>query len=443
VPLPFFARKLLARTGLARFSAEAKRLTDGEPRFVKYLSDRTLAAPVDALLDPATFPDADGPDVMHLNLPAPRFDSPVGGWRFTADRIGNPHPWGLPALREVIAEQYHRRDGRTVDPAEQVFVTHGATAAYAAALDAFVNPGDGVVLFDPCSPLFGLGAKSRRARVRWVPTWTEDGRTRFLFDALASAMKGAMLLVVADPTNPTGGTLSGEDLEHIAWLAHRHDVLVYLDESFGRFRYDTPSTTLAVQANVGGRLISAGSVAQGYGLGSLRVGWLSGHRQLVRACALNAVLSAPFVPTACQQAAVRAVQAEDGLFTPVLDEFRGKRRYTTDRLKAMGLEPAFPSGGFSTWVPVGHLGIDGRTFSERLLREHRVLVGPGCAYGPGGAGHVRVSFAAEDGRLREGLLRMARFVGSLGDRPAVEEARVTVEAAPTPAEERVPTFSRV
>jgi aspartate/methionine/tyrosine aminotransferase len=243
VPLPFFVRKVLARTGLARFSAEAKRLTDGEPRFVRYLSDRTLAAPIDDLQDPATFPDADGPDVMNLNLPAPRFESPVGGWRFSADRMGNPHPKGLPALRDVIADQYRRRDERTVDANEQVFVTHGATAAYAATLDAFVNPGDKVVLFDPCSPLFAVGAKSRRAKVRWVPTWTEDGRTRYLFDTLSAAMRGAMLLVLADPCNPTGGVLSGDDLDHVAWLANRHDVLVYADESFGRFRYEMADHT--------------------------------------------------------------------------------------------------------------------------------------------------------------------------------------------------------
>lgn len=453
MPLPFFARRLLARTGLARFSAEAKRLTAGDTRFVRYLSDRTLAAPIDALLDPATFPDAAGPDVMHLNLPAPRFDSPVGGWRFTADRTGNPLAWGMPALREQVADQFRLRHGVTVDPAEQVFVTHGTTAAYAAVLDAFVNPGDRVVLFDPSSPLFALGAASRRARVRWVPTWTDDGRTRFLFDTLATAMKGAILVVLADPANPAGGVLTGDALEHLAWLANRHDVLVYLDESFGRFRYDAAETTLAKQPGMADRLLTAGSVTQGYGLGSLRVGWLSGHRQLVRACAVNALLSAPFVPTACQQAAVRAVQAQDDLFAPVLDEFRGKRQYTIDRLRGMGLDPTWPGGGFTTWVPVGPLGIDGRTFAERLLREQRVLVGPGCAYGPSGTDFVRVSFAVEDGRLREGLTRMARFVDELKGKPVVDEARVPLPetevaeaaepSAPLPAvEERLPAFSR-
>lgn len=441
MPLPFFLRRLLARTGLAVHTAEAKALTDNQPQFVKYLSDRTLAAPLDELLDPATFPDADGPDVMNLNLAAPRFDSPIGGWRFTADRLGNPHPWGLQVLRESIAE----RKGVNADT--QVFVTHGATGAYAAVLDAFVNPGDKVVMFDPTSPLFRLGAISRRAKVRAVPTWMEDGRTRFLFDHLASAMRGAMLLVLSLPNNPTGGTLTAENVEHIAWLANRHDVLVYADETFDRFRYgeETPPT-LAGLPNMGERLISAGSMTAGYALGSLRVGWLTGHTQLVRPCALNALLSAPFVPTACQQAAARAVQAEEDLFAPTLAEFASKRQYTTDRLKKMGLDAATPGAGFFCWVPVAQLGVNGRQFAERLLRDQRVLVGPGQAFGPSGKDYVRVSFAVEDGRLREGLTRMERFVETLKGAPTVEATTVSVpdeQPVPEAVEERMPAFSRV
>lgn len=442
MPLPFFLRRLLVRTGLARYTAEAKALTDGQPQFVKYLSDRTLAAPLDELLDPATFPDADGPDVMNLNLPAPRFDSPIGGWRFTADRLGNPHPWGLPALRQLIAAR------KKVDADTQVFVTHGATAAYAAVLDAFVNPGDPVVVFDPTSPLFRLGAISRRAKVRAVPTWMEDGRTRFLFDTLASAMRGAMLLVLSVPNNPTGGVFGQESVEQIAWLAKRHDVLVYLDETFDRFRYDDqPPPAFADQPGMSERLIAVGSMTAGYALGSLRIGWLTGHPQLVRPCALNALLSAPFVPTACQQAAARAVQAEEDLFAPTLAAFQSKRQYATERLKRMGLDPAWPGGGFFCWVPVSPLGVSGRQFAERLLREHRVLVGPGMAFGPSGADYVRVSFAVEDGRLREGLTRLERFVEQLRGKPAVEAATVSVPAdepkKEEATEERMPAFSRV
>jgi aspartate/methionine/tyrosine aminotransferase len=130
----------------------------------------------------------------------------------------------------------------------------------------------------------------------------------------------------------------------------------------------------------------------------------------------------------------------------VLDQFRARRRYVTDRLRGIGLEPDWPGGGYFVWVPVAPLGLDGRAFAARLLKERQVLVGPGCAFGPSGSGHVRVSFAADDGRLREGLARLAAFVGGLRA-PTAEVASVgeapAEDAPPTnPDEEPKPVFSR-
>lgn len=438
---PFWLTRLLARTGVARFTPAARRLTDGHPHAVRYYSDKVLAAPADELLDPAFFPGPVGADVLDLNAPAPRANSPVGPGRPTADRRGAPPPWGTPDLKNALADLYVRRDGRDVDPEHELFVTHGATAAYAAALDAFVNPGDRVVVFDPGSPLFDLGARSRRARVRRVPTWNDDGRCRFLERDFERAVRGAKLLVLSDPANPTGACFAPEDLEFILWIAAGWDVLVYADESFGRFRYDGRGKSLGALPGAEKRVLTAGSVTPGWGLGSVRVGWLAGPRPLVRACALTASLNAPYVPTVCQQAAARAVAEADADFMPTLARFRDRRRYVIDRLRGMGLEPEWPAGGYFAWVPVGGLGLDGRAFAERLLRERQVLVGPGCAFGPSGAGHVRVSFAADDGRLREGLGRLAAFVAELRN-PGAPPAPVEVPAE-EPAEVGQPAFSRV
>ncbi|MGL6096516.1 MAG: pyridoxal phosphate-dependent aminotransferase [Fimbriiglobus sp.] len=448
--LPFALKKLLVRTGAARFLPAARRLTDDGVGYLRYYSDRVIAAPVDELLDPATFPESPAPDVMNLNEAAPWFDSPVSAGRVAADRSGKPPARGLPGLREAVADAYRHRDGRAIDPTTDVLVTHGATGAFAAALDAFVNPGDPVVLLDPCSPTFALGAKSRRARVRWVPSATTDGRLTFDPAAMMRALRGAKLLAIADPANPTGGALAADDLERLAWHANRADVLIYLDETFGRFRYDGRPCGLATMPGAERRTLSVGSITGSDGLGSVRVGWLTGPRHLVRACGLTATLSAPFVPTVCQHVALRALQAGDETFGPVLEQFRSRRRYAFDRLKGMGSNPAWPSGGFFFWVPVSSFGLDGRAFADRLLKEQRVLVGPGCAFGPSGTGFVRVSFAAEDGRMREGLARLAAFVAGLRGQPVVHSARVPAAPVPTadtttvePEPDRKPTFSRV
>ena len=442
---PFWLTRLLVQSGIARFLPVTRRLTGGGSAYVRYFSDKVLGAPAEELLDPAYFPSP-GPDTIDLNLPAPRGDSGVSAGRPTVDRRGTPHAWGTSELRGAIAELHLRRDGRLLDPEHQVFATNGATAAYAAAIDAFINPGDRVVLLDPCSPLFSLGAVSRRAEVHWVPTWSEEGRCRYVRRAFERAMRRAKMLVLADPANPTGAAFGPEDLEHIAWMAARYGVIVYLDESFTRFRYDGADRSLATLPGAERLVVTAGSVTQGWGLGSARVGWLAGPGPLVRACALTASLNAPYVPSVCQQVAARALAESEADFAPILEQFRGRRQYVINRLRAIGLEPGWPAAGYFVWVPVAPLGIDGRTFAERLFRDFNVLVGPGPVYGAGGCDHIRLSFAADDGRLREGLARLARFVNELRGSPAAEVEAMAqgpaAEAQADESEETRPVFSR-
>lgn len=440
--IPFLVKKWLIRSGLARFLPVTRRLAPGGSDFLQYYSDRILSAPIEELLDPATFPEVPGFDVIDLNQASPRFDSPVTGGRVQADRSGMTHPRGLPALRDAIASAYRDRDGRAYDSATEIVVTHGATGAYAATLDAIINPGDRVVLFAPTSPMFALGAQSRRAQIRWVPTGVdENGRATIDLIAMEKAIRGAKLIVLSEPLVPTGAMLTAEQRDRLARAACRSDALVYVDESFSRYRYEDAQPSLVTLPGMRGRTIVAGSLSQGDGLASTRVGWLAGPEPIIRACTLTVSLSAPYIPAICQQIALRAVQADEDLFGPVLEEFRAKRRYTMERLRAMGLAPAMPAGGYFCWLPVTSLGMDGRTFAERLLKEQRVLVGPGVAFGPGGDGHVRLSFAAEDGRLREGLARLGKFITSL--RPTPSEAEAPVAEAPLPVEDRPPSFSRV
>lgn len=440
--IPFWLTKLLVRTRLARFTPRARRLADGGTAYLKYYSDRVLAAPVEELIDPAFVPAGPNFDVLDLNQPTP--DAPTARGAISVGRTDalcapGRVPVTLPELSRAVADRY-RHAGRSVNPATDVLVTHGATGALAAALDAFVNPGDKVVLFDPCSPLFNLGTRSRHANVRRVATWTEDGRLRYIARDFERAMRGAKMLVLSDPCNPTGACLANEDLEHIAWIAGGYDVLVYLDESFAAFK-GTKTRTFAAMPGADRMTITAGSVSQEFGQPGMRVGWLTGPRHLVRACQLTANLSAPYVPVVCQQAAAKLLT--DAPSEETAPRFQSKRQYALDRLRAMGLEPEAPGGGYFVWVPVAPLNLDGRTFAERLLREERVLVGPGVAFGPSGTNHVRVSFAADDGRLREGLSRMAAFVERLKNPNAPKvEVSEPAEDVKGEAEEPKPAFSR-
>jgi aspartate/methionine/tyrosine aminotransferase len=414
VTTPFFLMRWLVRTGIARWLPSVRRIADGSAAYLHQLSDRVLATPFAELAAAAEFWDAPAPDAIDLALPAPRFDlTPSGSTKLPLDRRGYPALAGLPELREAVAEALLTVSGLNLSPIDEVQITHGAAGAFHTVLDTFVRPGDRVVLFDPCSPLFALSATQRRARIEWIPTRLEGGRTRFPMEPFTRALPDAKLLVLANPSNPTGGVFSAEDVEQIVWWCAKYDTLIYADESFARFRYEGDPANPAAWPKGRERTLTAGGVSKGHALASARVGWLAGHRHLLRPCLATAALNCPFVPTVCQQTALAALRVSDAAFEPIRDEFAARRQYAYERLKGLGLISERPAGGFFLWASLGVRGLTGRAFAERLLRTKRVLVTPGDLYGPSGVGHVRVSYATDDGRLREGLGRLGEFVGDL------------------------------
>jgi aspartate/methionine/tyrosine aminotransferase len=395
----------------APYSKRAKAVTGGDPAAVRLYSDRVLATPVDPLGD--FYPRPTGPDVIDLNLVAPRFESPVSAGRLTADRLAPPPGWGLPELRESVAERFGEKP-------ENVLVTRGASGAFAAVLDAFVNPGDPVVVCDPGPPMFTLGAVSRRARVRRIPAAWDRA-------AFRKAVADAKLVAVAVPNNPTGQVPSDEAMRMLVEDTERAGAILYLDSTFDP---DVPLPS-------GHRILRAGS-ASALGLSGLRVGWLAGPPGLLRPCALAQAMAGPFVPTVCQQVAAR-VLADRESWTNQRDSLAARRTWAAERLNAYGWVVEAGGTGPFLWANVSNTKLTGRQIADRLLSDFQVMVGPGDLYGPSGTNFVRLSVAADDGRLREGLARIEAFVQKLTGRTRVSEARVRMEAI---KEERQPVFSR-
>jgi aspartate/methionine/tyrosine aminotransferase len=424
----FTLRKLLIRTGLARLFPSVRRSLAGGEDYLRYYSDRTLAVPLEQLTDPALLPDVHTPDSINLALGVPQCDLPVPVRGFAERR--SVSAWGDIELRTELAAQLHLDHGAEYDPADEVLITHGATGAFAAAIDAFVNPGDGVVLFDPISLIFPIGLAHRRARVRWVRTWSDEGRVRFAMDAFTKAMRGAKLVVLADPVNPTGCVFAPEDLEQIAFWARKHDLLIFQDASFDRWRSEPAKARLASLPHADGRILTCGSFAKSHGLATARVGWLAGYRHLVRPCAAAAMLSAPFVPAMCQDMALKSFQGGCVFLNEMKSEFTARRELVRNRLLGMGLEPWPASAGFFVWVPVGE---PGNAFAQRLLRTTGVLVNPGHVFGQSGTNFVRISFATDEGRLREGLNRLAEFVAAEEFAPVTSASAAPVPGSPTAA----------
>jgi aspartate/methionine/tyrosine aminotransferase len=406
--------KLLIHSGVARFLPWAKRLSDGHSAFLHYYSDGLLTAPHAELGELFELRQPPGSDAIDLATAAPHFDLvPSGSTKLPADRRDVPPVGGSPELKDAVADKLHADHGLTLQPAHEVLITAGVTGAFNLALDALTNHGDRVVLFGPASPMYRLALEQRRLRIRWVPTWLENGWIHFDRMRLIDALRGARLVVVNNPANPTGGVFLDEDLELLAWWAHRRDVLIFSDEVFERYRYEGEPLSIGCLPRAQERTLTAGSVSKSHALASARVGWLGAPRPLLRPCLLTAALQSASVPTLCQQIALTALRQKDEAFASIRADFNSRRHYTYQRLESMGLTPVWPAGGYFFWVPVEQLGLSSKELALQLLGIQKVLVWPGHHFGPGGAGHIRISYAAEDGRLRHGLARLGEFVHQL------------------------------
>ena len=192
-------------------------------------------------------------------------------------------------------------------------------------------------------------------------------------------------------------------------MARKNDVLIFQDVSFDRWRAEPTKARLASLPHAKGRILTCGSFAKSHGLSSIRVGWLLGDRHLVRPCAAATLLSAPFVPAVCQQIALQAMQTGEAAMSALREELMGRQGYVREQLQEIGFKPWRALGGFFLWMPTPN-GEDDRHFAQRLLHETGVLVNPGSPFGPTGAGFIRISYAIDEGRLREGLTRLRRFV---------------------------------
>jgi aspartate/methionine/tyrosine aminotransferase len=405
------------------------RRTDGGGAYLRYYSDRILATPDEELREVTALLATPGRDIIDLTLGAPRFDLvPSGSTKLPAEQRGWPPAFGLPELREAVASHMASEHSLGVNT-DEVLITHGAAGAWGLVLDAFVNAGDRVVLLDPCSPLLALALRQRRARIRWLSTWMDAGRTRFRLDHLARVLRGARLLVLTSPNNPTGGVLAVDDLEQLAWWARRRDALIYADESFQRYLYEGSPVTIASLPTARPRTLIAGGVSKGHGLPGARVGWLVGPRHLVRPCGVAMSLHSLFVPTLSQYIALAALRQGSEVFEPIRSQFASRRRYAYERLRGLGLTPDWPAGAFFFWLPITPHWRNAYVFAEELQPAAKVRVTPGGLFGPSGGHHIRISYAIEDGRLREGLTRLGEFLRA----PLAQPARSARDGNPSRA----------
>lgn len=414
MPIPVPVARLFIRTGLApRLPAIRQLLGDGV-RCLKYFSDRVLASPNVELRQTQQMFETQTSDAIDLTRAAPPVDRELFS---TVDPgpvfHGYPPVSGLFELRERIAEKLKRENQIQADPEGEVLITSGVSQAMGLALDSFVNVGDRVVLFDPSFFMYRSAAMNRRARIRFLPTWLEEGRTRFDENLLSSALRGAKMIFINSPSNPTGGQLDRDALERIAYWCRRRDVLIFSDEVYERFVYDAEHHSIASLPAARGRVITANGFSKSHGLAPYRIGYLSASSPLMGPMLVSALATSPFVSTDSQRLALKALAQPSSSRERIRAQYLRRRNLMEIGLRGAGLPVDRPGGAFFFWVSVEGLGLSGEEFATRLFVEERVKALPGGSCGPSGARRVRLSFAASEESIQEGMARLARLTHRL------------------------------
>ncbi|CAA9553467.1 MAG: Aspartate aminotransferase [uncultured Thermomicrobiales bacterium] len=333
---------------------------------------------------------------------------------------------GLLELRQAIAAALGRRYGLEYDPEEQVLVTVGVSEALDLALRALLDPGDEVIVPEPCyvayPPCVTLAGGvpvplPTRAEQGFVPTPEEVER-------LITPRTRAILLNY--PNNPTGGAPTREQLLALAEVARRRDLVVISDEIYDRLSYDRPHVSVPTLPGMAERTLLLNGFSKTYGMTGWRVGYAAGPADLVAAMTKIHQYTALCAGRSAQEAAIEALRVPDRDVEAMVDDYDARRRLIVAGLNRIGLPCHLPAGAFYAFPSVAATGLSAQEFAERLLHEGRVAVVPGDAFGAGGAGHVRCAYATGLDQIEEALGRMERFVVGL---PTMEGARIGTTVA--------------
>ena len=381
-----------------------------------FLNDRVRAMPPSGI---RRFFDmlAEMKDVISLTIGEPDFTTPEPITRAAVESLeaGETHytaNGGMLALRELIATNLRERYGVAYDPRTELVITVGASEGVDASLRATINPGDEVIYHEPCfvayAPCIQLAGG---VAVPVSTTGATDFRvTAEMIERAVTPRTKAIFL--GYPNNPTGAVLDRPELEAIATVAERHDLLVYTDEIYDRLVYgDHAHTAFSALPAMRERTVLLGGFSKSYAMTGWRIGYVAAPAELMTGIAKVHQYGIMCAPTPAQFAAIEAVRSGEPHLQEMRAEYDRRRRYMTDRFNEIGLRCFEPMGAFYCFPNVTDAtGLDETAFAELLLEEERVGVVPGTAFGPSGAGHVRVCYATAYEQIVEAMDRIERFV---------------------------------
>lgn len=320
---------------------------------------------------------------------------------------------GLVALRREIAAYLERRFALRYDYKTQMIVTVGGSEGIDMAIRALVDPGDEVIIPVPSFVCYPPLVTMAGGMPVLVETRVEDG-----FKLTPELLKAYLtpktkLIVLPYPCNPTGGIMEWTDYEAIAQLLEGTGVMLLSDEIYAELTYGGHHVSPANLPQLYDRTVVVNGFSKSHAMTGWRMGYVCGPAPVVKQMIKLHQFGIMSAPTTSQYAAIEAMQNGDRDVEMMRDEYDGRRRYLVEGLNRIGLPCHAPKGAFYVFPDIRPTGLSSEEFCERLLKEQKVAVIPGPAFGPGGEGFVRCCYAVSMGDLSEALTRMSRFLQDL------------------------------
>ena len=359
-------------------------------------------------------------DLIHMELGRPHADTPdhIKEATISAIRAGKVHysdlP-GVPHLREALREKLARQNGMAVST-DQIIVTNGLTHGSYAAIMAFIDPGDEVIVLEPYYPqhigkIELAGGKVVTARL--------DAANGFRIDPALIAPKitaKTKMIVLINPCNPTGRVYARDELQGLADLAIKHDLLVLTDEVYEDILFDgARHISIATLPGMAERTISLFAFTKSYAMDGWRIGYMTAPEGAVDALLKITANDVTHVNTFVQEGALAAVTGDPQVLQELIAEDKVKRDIVVSRLNQMaGVTCAWPEGTIYAFPDITATGLTSQALAERLLEETGVVIEAGSFYGATGEGHLRVCFGSLPlEAIEEAMTRLQRFFGQL------------------------------
>ena len=357
-------------------------------------------------------------DAISLGVGEPDFDTPwhirdEGIYSLEKGRTFYTSNAGLKELKEEICHYTKRKQGVTYDPAHEVLVTVGGSEAIDIGLRAVVNPGDEVLIpqpsfvsYEPCA--------IRAGAVPVIIELKAENEFRLTAQELESAITDkTKMLVLPFPNNPTGAIMEREDLEAIAEVIRKHDILVMSDEIYAELTYKEKHVSIIEIEGMRERTILINGFSKAFAMTGWRLGYACGPREIIEQMVKLHQFAIMCAPTTSQYAAVEALRNGDDDVQEMRTAYNQRRRYLMNAFREMKLECFEPFGAFYVFPCIKEFGMTSEEFANRFLTEEKVAVVPGTAFGDCGEGYLRISYAYSLDNLKLAIGKLADFVQRL------------------------------